>query len=564
MGLGVALLAPQALGAQASGLALGQRIYREGILSDGTAMTARVAGDVPMDGRMFSCVNCHRRSGLGSEEGTIITWPINGPSLFEPRRRTGAWRAKLALHGPGAAERWTLPPALQAKEARPAYTEETLARALREGLDPLGRALNPAMPRFELPERDMKLLIAYLRQLSFEPDPGVDEGRLRFATVVSEGVPERDREAMMAVLEATIVARNTQTRPHLRRKTQGPVIKTEKYSAYRMLDLDVWTLRGPRETWGAQLRAYASTRPVFATLGGMVEGDWGPVHDFCEQERLPCLFPITDRPPDRPHDWYTLYFTRGFAQEADALLGDLRSDEGGAQDILQVYRAGGAGAELADAVRRGLSPAEAATEGSIVLPEAGDWDAAAVLEALSAAAPRSVLVWLNAADLDALYRQLADTPVCEDWPVYASWTLLDRQLSAVPEAERARTRVTYPRDLPASAARKHAVLRQWMKARDIPNLDEDIQGRLYFLGWMLPAALTHLRSEFYRDYLLESFDMMRDQDYAIPVFPRLSFGPGQRAAAKGCYVVELGPGDDPEVVARTGWVSHELPTGGAP
>jgi hypothetical protein len=79
---------------------------------------------------------------------------------------------------------------------------------------------------------------------------------------------------------------------------------------------------------------------------------------------------------------------------------------------------------------------------------------------------------------------------------------------------------------------------------------------MYFLGWMLSGALKGMRHDFYRDYLLDVMDMMRDQYYAIATYPRLSFGPGQRYAAKGGYVVQLAPGSEPRLVNRSDWMTH--------
>jgi hypothetical protein len=51
--------------------------------------------------------------------------------------------------------------------------------------------------------------------------------------------------------------------------------------------------------------------------------------------------------------------------------------------------------------------------------------------------------------------------------------------------------------------------------------------------------------------------MMRDEYYSIgAVYPRLSFGPGQRYASKGCYVVQVGEGDQPALEKRSDWVIH--------
>jgi hypothetical protein len=48
--------------------------------------------------------------------------------------------------------------------------------------------------------------------------------------------------------------------------------------------------------------------------------------------------------------------------------------------------------------------------------------------------------------------------------------------------------------------------------------------------------------------------MMRDQYYSIAVYPRLSFGPGQRYASKGCYVVQFTESGTLEKVSN--WVVH--------
>jgi len=49
---------------------------------------------------------------------------------------------------------------------------------------------------------------------------------------------------------------------------------------------------------------------------------------------------------------------------------------------------------------------------------------------------------------------------------------------------------------------------------------------------------------------------MHDQDYAIATFPRLTFGPGQRYASKGCYIVQLGKGEQQELIKKSEWIIH--------
>jgi len=92
-------------------LRLGERMYREGILPSGAPMRALVQGDVPVNGRMFSCVSCHLRSGLGSREGGIASRAINGAKLFRPLLRASEYRVR-----PGE----TLPDRVARAELRPA------------------------------------------------------------------------------------------------------------------------------------------------------------------------------------------------------------------------------------------------------------------------------------------------------------------------------------------------------------------------------------------------------------------------------------------------------------
>jgi len=535
-------------------LQLGERLYRQGIRSDGEPVQAIVAGDIPVDGRMFTCINCHQRSGLGSVEGAIVTWPINGRELFVPRRRTGAWDPAAEGHGPGTAERWSLPPQNQAVDARPAYTAETLARAIRTGVAADGRVLSQAMPRYALEDGELASLIEYLKRLSMDYDPGVDTETLRFATVVTDGVSAEDRDAMLAVLQAHITARNTQTRPHLRRASQGPFYKTEQYGSYRKLSLDVWELHGRPETWREQLESYYRLRPVFALLGGIGSGSWAPVHDFCEDYEIPAILPVTDYPVVSDSSSYTLYFSKGLYQEGEAAARFLQASGtiGADTPIIQVFRQGGEGEALARGFQEtweesGGRPPENRKLATHDVMTASWWQQ---LDDTSAAV---ILLWLAAEDItDALDNQV----LREDQGrlLFASGSLLAGKLDSIPAGMRNVFYMTYPASLPEENKNRRMALQYWLKARAIPATNLDIQSRMYFLGWMLTDVIKHLRGEFYRDYFLETFDMMTDQDAAIAVFPRLSFGPGQRYASKGCYIVQLSTDENPELLKVSDWV----------
>jgi hypothetical protein len=173
-------------------LRLGERMYRNGILPSGNPVDAIVMGDIKIDGSMFSCESCHLRGGLGSIEGGVVTPATNGAKLFQ---------AMYYGRDLTPDERSRLPKFFQPPAIRPAYTDETLAIAVRDRIGPTGKELNFVMPRYLLDSRDMGILITYLKSLSSEPSPGVTDKTIRFATIITEEVPLEDRTAMLATLE---------------------------------------------------------------------------------------------------------------------------------------------------------------------------------------------------------------------------------------------------------------------------------------------------------------------------------------------------------------------------
>ena len=96
---------------------------------------------VELIGAAAACARCHGPRGKGTGEGGAAAPNIQASRLFAP----------VSLSEPGMGQ-WE----------RPAYNDRSLAEALRRGVSSSGRTLGPVMPRFELPERDLADLLAYL------------------------------------------------------------------------------------------------------------------------------------------------------------------------------------------------------------------------------------------------------------------------------------------------------------------------------------------------------------------------------------------------------------------
>ena len=531
---------------RAEALELGERMYRDGLLPNGEPMRAFVQQDIEVEGTMFSCESCHVRSGMGSIEGTVITLPTCGSWLYKPLQGAEMKAESQAR----------VPSRLDPPPFRPAYTDESLARVIRRGKDPNDRVLNYVMPRYLVGGTDLDILVYYLKNLSSQWSPGVDDTTIRFATVVGPGVNDVDRTAMLGALEAHIADHNSQTRHEERRAKGGPFYKEEKYAPYRRYSLSVWELEGATDTWPQQLEAYYGKEPVFALIGGITSDGWAPIHEFCERNQVPSLFPITDFPVISDSNWYTLYFSKGYYQEGDTAARFLRRAKGIDADVpvVQVHRGDRVGLFLASGFRDARQSMSLPPAVEVELASETEVDAA-FWKKLAAANPGAVLVvWLGAGDLESLEVLAAADP--RPPMVLASSTQMGDAVTSLPTTIRGFTFLTKPDSFPEEEVRSRLATESWLKAKGLPTTNFEIQAKMYFLGWTLAPMVKMMRDDFYRDYFFDIVDMMRDQYYAIAVFPRLSFGPGQRYASKGCYIVQLTGGEEPKLEKRSNWVVH--------
>jgi cytochrome c oxidase subunit 2 len=87
----------------------------------------------------LACVNCHGSEGHGGKVA-IMMQTIDVPSITWPTL-TGQY------------------------EDHPPYTEETLKRAITQGVDPARNELEYPMPRWQMSAQDLNDLVAFIKTL---------------------------------------------------------------------------------------------------------------------------------------------------------------------------------------------------------------------------------------------------------------------------------------------------------------------------------------------------------------------------------------------------------------
>lgn len=509
----------------------GERIYRDGVLPDGQPLEARVNGDVPLRGQHAACVGCHRHSGYGLADSEMLAPPVTGDALFsarQPRRADLLQGLYQEVHAPPS---WA---GERTPKLRPAYTRETLAVALRTGVDASGRPLDPTMPRYALDQASAEALVAYLEKLGTDQASGIDADTIRFATVIAGRVDPGRERAMLGVMEAFIEAKNLDTLREGARPDFSPYYKSEYRSSWRRWGLDVWRLSGDPATWEAQLTALYAARPIFAVLGGLAEGGWQPIHAFCERNGLPCLFPNTDLPVIGAPSHDTLYLSRGLSGEAEATAEFLHARQEDAR-VVQVLRDGPASRRLADELSATLARLGSGEPWTRLLsasevPTPADWGRLA--EGMGATA---LAVWLGPDD--PAWRTLAQAKL--RLPVHGSGGLLLADALAPPRDLPAGLHLSYPYALPGEEVPQIYRVRAWLQARHVRAVYERLQLDTYFTMSVTEHALIHMAGHFSRDYLIESVEHETENALDPGTFPSMSLSPEGRYASKGSYIVIL-------------------------
>ncbi len=496
-----------AVRAELPSAAQGEQIYRTGVLPSGAPLHGRREQGGDAVGAVGACVNCHRRSGLGSAEGTTAIPPITPKFLF----------------------------------AREAYDDVTLAAAIRSGAGRGGHELGYVMPRYALDDGGMASLIAYLKTLPTTSSPGVSDTTLDFATIVTPDADPVARDSMIAVLNQFVEDKNSFIRGGSKPlRSQGGRID---YRITHRWQLHVWTLSGPPAGWEGQLRRHLEAEPVFAVLSGIGGSEWAPVHRFCEAQRLPCLFPNVAVPVDAESDVYSIYLSKGVLLESE-LIATRLADLATPHRLLQIYTPGNSG-ERAAARLRALAPASIES----VMRPVTQGDAEAIAKAVGEARADDVVVlWLSPGDLALM------GPPPRATAVYLSGTLAGFEHATLPPPWRSVAQLTYPVDLPEARAIRMNYPLRWFQIRHIPVVAEKVQADTYLACGIVSEALNDMLDNFMRDYLIERIESMVSHRQLSAFYPHLGLAPGQRFASKGGYLVHFTEPGGSAISPTTEWI----------
>ena len=231
----------------------GKQIYLRASSSSGKPVTAYL-GDPPIEvpPSAMTCAGCHGLDGLGKPEGGVVPSNITWESLTKPYGDVAASGRK-----------------------HPRYTERAIEIAVTKGLDPAGNRLGTAMPRYDIAPEDLADLIAYLKRVGSDLDPGISPASLRIGTFIpADGAMAEAGEAAAALLTAYFDEVNSQGGVYNRR-------------------LELRIARLPKDHAAERAERFIKDEQVFALAASFIAGSEHAMAALMESEETPLVAPLT-------------------------------------------------------------------------------------------------------------------------------------------------------------------------------------------------------------------------------------------------------------------------------
>jgi ABC-type branched-subunit amino acid transport system substrate-binding protein len=237
-------------------------------------------GEVDVPATTLTCAGCHGNRGEGRTEGGVTAGNMSWSYLTKPYGHTDEGGRKHA-----------------------AFSESSFVRVMTLGLDPAGNKLAVAMPTYRMPQEDMANLIAYLKRIETDTDPGVTDTSIVLGTVLPEKAALSGlAQSMGDVLQAYFSEINN----------RGGVYN-------RKIELRV--MHGDPKSTVSNMKRLIDEDQVFAIVSGLTAGAEDGVAALAQEKEVPFVGPSTLLPQrGLPLNRYIFYLLPGLKEQGRALV----------------------------------------------------------------------------------------------------------------------------------------------------------------------------------------------------------------------------------------------------
>jgi ABC-type branched-subunit amino acid transport system substrate-binding protein len=486
----------------------GRAIYLRGESPAGREIKAMV-GELDVPASTVTCAGCHGARGEGKTEGGVTAGNLTWANLIKPYGHTHPTGRQ---HGP--------------------FDEASFARAVSEGTDPSKNVMLAAMPRFQMSPEDMADLIAYLKRIEDDHDPGLTDASVRVGTMLPvQGALAAAGAAMRDVLAAYFSELNA----------GGGVFG-------RRVELQVAETGAEPAAAVANARRLVEEGQVFAFVGGLSAGADGEVAALAQELEVPFVGPATLL-PQAGAGRYVFYLMPGFAEQARALVNfHAQRQPQPRPKVALVYEESEAGTAAASAAAEQCGNAGCGPVQKVSYAR-GKFDPASLVRSTKGAV---AVFFFGAGGDEAAFIREADAA---GWhpDLFLLGALTGRELvSSVPAGFKDKVFLTFP-TVPADVTEAGAAELRSLSAKYKFELRHTAaQLSALAAAKALAEGLKRGGRDISRERLVTALEGL--YDYETGLTPRLTFGPNRRVGAAGAYVVRIDT-ERKEFVPAGGWVN---------
>jgi len=475
----------------------GKAFYLRGESASGQEITA-LMGEIDVPAATLTCAGCHGIKGQGITEGGVTAGPLTWSHLTKPYGHTDEGGRK---HG--------------------AFSETSFVRMLTAGLDPAGNKLARAMPTYRMSQEDMANLIAYLKRIESDTDPGVNDTSIVLGTVLPEKTAMSGlAQSMGDVLQAYFAEINS----------RGGIYN-------RKIELRV--MHGDSKSTVPNMKRLIDEEQVFAIVSGLSAGAEDGVAALTQEKEIPFIGPSTLMPQrGAPVNRYVFYLLPGLKEQARALATFAAKKTDAANSRVAIVSPD---VEFNRAIVAGIE--EQAKKGSwksvtttYYAPDG--FNAANRVAELKQKGIDTVFFLGSGVEATAMLKDAEAT----GWTpfVYMLGTLVGRNIS---DAVTVKTKdkiflafPTVPADVTAAGATEYSSLLQRNK---LQATHAAAQASAMAAAKILVHALELCGKDLSRERLITALEGLYEYDTGL--MPKITFGPNRRIGALGAYVVTIDP-----------------------
>jgi ABC-type branched-subunit amino acid transport system substrate-binding protein len=471
----------------------GKQIYLNGTSPSGQEITAILgAADNDAPGSLMACANCHGFDGRGNPEGGVIPTNIIWEELTKPYGRAYA-----------------------SGRRHPAYTELSLARAITEGVDPAGNQLSVAMPKYRMSSEDLADLVAYLKRLTDDRDPGITETTIKVGTLL----PMTGPLAEIGGVAKTVIE------GYFNDINEGGGIYNRRMELHVADAPDASSI-------GANAKRLVEDEQVFCLAGAFTAGADEDAFALMKSAETPLvgpftLFPKVGIPPNR----HVFYLFSGLKEQSRALINFLVGTKR-AKRLAFVYPEGGVAADVSETMEQHCQKAACASV-TMLKHTRGQFDAGRAAERLRRENVEAIFLFGLGAEEKRLLTEVEKTALAPY--VILPGSLAGGDVFDIPASFEGKVLLSFP-TLPSDQTEAGlAEYRAFAQKHKLPAKRLAVQVSSYCAAKLLAHGIKQAGKDLSREKLIGALESL--YEFNTGLTPPITYNANRRIGALGAYVV---------------------------